>query len=97
MQILLTALLIAIFLTAPAAAEQESTRSSIGEDVGRDMVLISAGKFQRGCDALGPEHGAPAHPVYLESFMVDIYEVTNERLEKIMPAPRPCTATVVRK
>lgn len=85
MQILLTALLIAIILTAPAAAERESTRSSVGEEVGRDMVLISAGKFQRGCDALGPEHGGPAHPVFLESFMVDIYEVTNERLEIIMP------------
>ena len=85
MKILLPALLIKISLAVPVVTEQESTRSSVGVDVGREMVLISASKFQRGCDALGPEHGAPSHPVYLDSFMIDIYEVTNERLERIMP------------
>ncbi len=49
------------------------------------MVLIPAGKFKRGCDKFGPQHGAPAHEVYLNSFMIDKYEVTNKELEKIMP------------
>lgn len=56
-----------------------------GEEVARNMVLIPAGKFQRGCDALGPEHGAPAHPVFLNSFMIDQYEVTNQQFEAVMP------------
>ncbi|MGP0630327.1 formylglycine-generating enzyme family protein [Nitrospina sp. 32_T5] len=54
-------------------------------DITEDMVMIPAGKFQRGCDALGPEHGAPAHDVYLNAFMIDKYEVTNKKLEEVMP------------
>jgi len=85
MQILLAALLIMMSSVTPVAAQPESTPSPAGDVVGRNMVLIPAGKFQRGCDSLGPEHGAPEHPVYLDAFMMDIYEVTNERLEKVMP------------
>lgn len=85
MQKLLAVLLITIFGAVPVAAPQEPIRSPVGDEVGRNMVLISAGKFQRGCDSLGPEHGAPAHPVYLDAFMIDIHEVTNRRLEKVMP------------
>ena len=85
MQILLAALLIAMSDAGPVATQEDSIRALVGDEVSRNMVLIPAGKFQRGCNALGPEHGAPAHPVYLDAFMIDIYEVTNERLEKIMP------------
>ncbi|NIQ02743.1 MAG: formylglycine-generating enzyme family protein [Nitrospinaceae bacterium] len=54
----------------------------------RDMALIPAGKFIQGCDRFGPKHGAPAHPVYLDSFMIDIYEVTNKKFEAVMPDHR---------
>ena len=85
MRNLLAALLIIMSGTVSVAAEQESALPPLNDEIVRDMVLIPAGKFQRGCDALGPEHGAPTHPVYLDAFMMDIYEVTNERLEKVMP------------
>lgn len=54
-------------------------------DMTHDMVLIPAGNFEQGCDALGPEHGAPQHTVYLEAFMIDRFEVTNQRFEEVMP------------
>jgi formylglycine-generating enzyme required for sulfatase activity len=85
MQIITTTLLITLTFVVSVSAEPVSEPISVGDEVGRDMVLIPAGKFQRGCNALGPEHGAPAHPVYLDAFMIDIHEVTNERLEKVMP------------
>jgi len=85
MQKLLTALLITISVASPVAAQQATTPSPAGDDIGQNMVLIPAGKIQRGCDQLGPEHGGPAHPVYLDLFMIDIYEVTNAQFEKIMP------------
>jgi formylglycine-generating enzyme required for sulfatase activity len=88
MKSLLAALLIVVSGTAPVTTEEESIRASVGNEVSENMVIIPAGRFQRGCDLLGPEHGAPAHPVYLDAFMIDIYEVTNERLEKVMPDHR---------
>lgn len=50
-----------------------------------DMVLIPAGTFTRGCDLFGPQHGAPAHRVYLDSYMIDKYEVANGRFEEVFP------------
>lgn len=85
MRILLAALLLTMSCTVSETVQKQSARPPVVNDIGRDMVLIPAGKFQRGCDLLGPEHGGPAHPVYLDAFMIDIYEVTNEHLEKIMP------------
>ena len=85
MHILLATLLIITSGVDSVASQQEPALSPAVDEVRRNMVLIPAGKFQRGCDSLGPEHGAPAHPVYLDAFMMDIYEVTNERLEKVMP------------
>ena len=85
MRILLAALLIMTSGVNIVSAQQDSTQSPPVGEVVRNMVLIPAGKFQRGCDSLGPEHGAPAHTVYLDAFMMDVYEVTNERLEQVMP------------
>jgi len=85
MRNLLVALLIILSSAVFVAAEHGSARPPVNHKIIQDMVLIPAGKFQRGCDALGPEHGAPTHPVYLDAFMMDIHEVTNERLEKVMP------------
>ncbi len=66
MQKLLTALLITISVASPVAAQQATTPSPSGDDIGQNMVLIPAGKIQRGCDHLGPEHGGPTHQVYLD-------------------------------
>ena len=54
-------------------------------DITEDMVVIPAGTFKRGCDRFGHQHGAPAHSVYLDAYMIDKYEVTNEKLEKVFP------------
>ena len=50
-----------------------------------DMVLIPAGTYKRGCDRFGHRHGAPAHLVYLDAYMIDKYEITNEKFEKVFP------------
>jgi len=49
------------------------------------MVLIPRGTFNRGCDILGHQHGAPAHLVYVDAFMIDKFEVTNKRFEEVFP------------
>jgi iron(II)-dependent oxidoreductase len=51
----------------------------------KDMVLIPSGKFKMGCNNFGPLHGAPEHLVYLSSYMIDKYEVTNKLYEEIIP------------
>ncbi len=50
-----------------------------------DMVLIPAGEFIMGSDE-GEEDYAPAHRVYVDSFYIDKYEVTNAQYEKFDPA-----------
>ena len=79
-----------IFLTIPAYAA-----SVLPEG----MVLIEKGSFQMGSKksmlelkphdlfntdrhTLGPEN--PAHEVYLNSFYIDIYEVTNDAYAKFI-------------
>jgi len=54
-------------------------------DITEDMVLIPAGTFKRGCDRFGHRHGAPAHLVYLDAYLIDKYEITNEKFEKVFP------------
>lgn len=49
------------------------------------MVLIPAGKFTRGCNRFGVQHGAPEHTVFLDSFMIDRHEVTNADFERVFP------------
>ncbi|MEJ2566189.1 MAG: SUMF1/EgtB/PvdO family nonheme iron enzyme [Gammaproteobacteria bacterium] len=49
------------------------------------MVLIPAGKFIMGYDDRMPDEG-PAHQVYLKSFWIDRYEVTNAQYTKFIDA-----------
>lgn len=48
-----------------------------------NMIFIPAGKFKMGCDKFGLRHGAPEHVVHLDAFMIDKYEVSNKRFEKV--------------
>ena len=52
--------------------------TNIADDKGVEMVLVPAGEFTMGNDR-GQEYERPAHKVYLDSFYIDIYEVTNRR------------------
>lgn len=54
-------------------------------EVTAEMVLIPAGTYSQGCDRFGPQHGAPVHRVYLDAFMIDKYEVTNQKFEEVFP------------
>ncbi len=46
------------------------------EDPYANMIYIPSGEFLMGDDA-GPENARPAHSVFLEGFLIDVYEVTN--------------------
>ncbi len=54
-------------------------------EMAKNMAYLPAGEFVRGCNTFGPEHGEPEHKVYLDSFLIDIYEVTNIEFEKVFP------------
>lgn len=49
------------------------------------MVLIPAGEFIMGFNDRMPDEG-PAHKVYLDSFWIDLYEVTNAQYKKFIVA-----------
>ena len=80
-----TVVALLISLVSFTSSWAEGPPASTYRDITDDMVLIPAGIFKRGCDRFGPEHGAPAYEVYLNSFMIDKYEVTNKRFEEVMP------------
>ena len=67
-----------ILIVAFPAFGQESS-------ITNNMVLIDGGTFKRGCNRFGPQHGAPEQVVHLDQFLIDKYEVTNEKFEKIFP------------
>ncbi len=81
---LLVGILIFILsFSVPSVAHSEHDNAP--RDITEDMVLISAGTFKRGCDRFGHRHGAPAHLVYIDAYLIDQYEVTNEKFEKVFP------------
>ena len=51
------------------------------------MVLIPAGKFIMGSDERMPDEG-PQHTVYLDSYYIDVYEVTNAQYKKFIDATK---------
>lgn len=61
---------------------EQTTRIKIGKD-GAPMVLISAGDFQMGSKN-GDSDEEPIHIVYLDSFYMDKYEVTNAQYAKFL-------------
>jgi len=81
---LLPVFLLWLGMVSPLAGETKPQPPPL-RNLTENMVLIPSGTFQMGCDQFGPKHGAPAHTVYLDDFMIDKYEVTNKRFEEIIP------------
>ena len=59
----------------------------IGKD-GAPLIRIPEGEFVMGSHA-GQEDERPAHPVYLDAFYIDKYEVTVERYAAFLTAQKP--------
>jgi len=73
-----------IFVIGCAKKELQST--IIDED-GAEMVLISAGEFQMGDHFNeGESDELPVHTVFLDAFMIDKYEVTNAQYAEFLNA-----------
>ena len=70
-----------LFLPAPTLPLEGTDLRNVEED----MVLIPEGTFKMGCDRFGEKHGAPSHLVYLDAFMIDKFEVTNQQYEEVFP------------
>jgi formylglycine-generating enzyme required for sulfatase activity len=59
-----------------------SARPAIATRSGAEMVLIPAGSFAMG-SRYGPEEEKPVHRVWIDSFLIDRYEVTQAEYEKL--------------
>jgi formylglycine-generating enzyme len=71
--------------TPPMAATMPQPPSDmVGKD-GAPMVLIPAGEFTMGSDK-GDDDEQPIHKVFLDSFYIDKFEVTNGRFAKFVEA-----------
>ena len=71
--------------TAPKpAGTPHLSGTIIGKD-GAPMVLVPAGEFLMGSDE-GDDDEQPVHRVYLDSFYLDTFEVTNGRFAKFVAA-----------
>lgn len=71
--------------TAASAKPKHRQEFQVSEITGKDgasMVLVSAGEFMMGDDTSGRNDERPAHPVYLDAFYIDQYEVTTSRYAK---------------
>ena len=68
--------------SAPAANRSVSVKMKTGE-----MVLVPAGYFMMGSNN-GQEDEKPVHKVWLGSFLIDKYEVTQEQFSKLMKKNR---------
>jgi formylglycine-generating enzyme required for sulfatase activity len=88
-------------LTTPGPVWNFTTGAGGGVIPG-EMVLIPAGTFQMGCDpahngGYGSVYGCyyeeelPLHPVYLDAYRIDKYEVTNAQYAQCVAAGH-CTA-----
>lgn len=68
----------------PAPVIQTPPRTKIGKD-GKEMLLIPAGEFVVGSDQ-GERHEKPPHNVYLDTFYISRFPVTNAEYKKFVDA-----------
>jgi eukaryotic-like serine/threonine-protein kinase len=61
--------------------------------LGQPMVVVPAGEFQMGCDinhnighSCFPPDAIPLHPINLDTYLIDKYEVTNTQYEQCVSA-----------
>jgi formylglycine-generating enzyme len=71
--------------TPPKAATMPQPPGEIIGKDGASMVLIPAGEFTMGSDK-GDDDEQPIHKVFLDSFYIDKFEVTNGRFAKFVEA-----------
>ncbi len=71
-------------LPAVAGRPHETAHPKVGADP-NPMVLVPAGEFIMGTDDRLPDEG-PQHVVYLDSFYIDRYEVTNAQYKQFIDA-----------
>ncbi|MBN1995368.1 MAG: SUMF1/EgtB/PvdO family nonheme iron enzyme [Anaerolineae bacterium] len=69
----------------PTAPPQPTVQTQIWPADGAEMVFVPAGGFLMGSNDLGDDE-RPIHPVYLDDFWLDRYEVTNERFARFVDA-----------
>jgi formylglycine-generating enzyme required for sulfatase activity len=71
--------------TPPKAATMPQPPTEIVGKDGAPMVLIPAGEFTMGSDK-GDDDEQPIHKVFLDSFYIDKFEITNGRFSKFVEA-----------
>ena len=71
----------AIEEVTPTLTTIPTPASAIKDAKGAEMVLVSSGIFKMGCNK-GVVCEGPAHTVYLDSYYIDTYEVTNAQFRK---------------
>ena len=79
-------ILVGVHFGEACAPTSQEIIGIIGKD-GVPMVLIPAGEFEMGDhDGDGDDDERPVHPVYLDAFYIDKYEVTNAQYRKFVQA-----------
>ena len=71
------------FTVVPTMPPSQTIELRVWEADGAEMVFVPAGEFAMGSEELGDDE-RPAHWVYLDSFWIDRYEVTNERFARFV-------------
>lgn len=67
----------------PVKVQDFSMYRTVMGDEGREMVEIPEGPFTMGYDQGNPDE-APAHPVYLQAFFIDLKEVTQSEYDRFV-------------
>lgn len=72
----------------PARAAAVLVRQEVTGRDGAPLILIPAGRFIMGSDT-GEEDERPIHPIELDAFYIDKYEITVSRYARFLHAQRP--------